>query len=119
VRRKGVKYEKNQVLPCPKCGYDTAETKAMSMSTRGHKFGRQQQTYGEGDDDGDDGGYSGYGGGSGFTGYGGVAVTGVNEVYEDDGAFGGHYDDDSDEEYDYDEDDDEDENEDEEEEKKK
>ena len=43
VRRKGVKYEKNQPLPCPKCGYELVETKAMSMSTKSHKFGRQQQ----------------------------------------------------------------------------
>ena len=27
------------------CGYETAETKAMSMSTRAHKFGRQQQNF--------------------------------------------------------------------------
>ena len=52
VRRKGVKYEKNQAMPCPKCGYDTAETKGLSMSTRNHKFGRQgQATYDDGDDD--------------------------------------------------------------------
>ena len=44
VRRKGVKYEKNQPLPCPKCSYELVETKAMSMSTKSHKFGRQQQT---------------------------------------------------------------------------
>ena len=39
-------------MPCPKCGYETSETKAMSMSTRNHKFGRQQLT-GFGDDDQD------------------------------------------------------------------
>jgi len=111
VRRKGVKYEKNQVLPCPKCGYDTAETKAMSMSTRGHKFGRQQQSHNDYDDD-DDGGYAAYGSGSG--GYAGA----TSSVYEeDDGAFGGHYDDDSDE-YDYDDEDDDDDEEDEDESKK-
>ena len=38
------RYEKNQAMPCPKCGYETSETKAMSMSTRNHKFGRQQMT---------------------------------------------------------------------------
>ena len=47
VIRKGFKYEKNQAIPCPKCGYETKETKALSMSTRTHKFGRQ----GAGDDD--------------------------------------------------------------------
>ena len=46
------RYEKNQAMPCPKCGYETSETKAMSMSTRNHKFGRQQLT-GFGDDDQD------------------------------------------------------------------
>ncbi len=44
------RYEKNQAYPCPKCGYETAETKGLSMSTRTHKFGRQQQG---GDDDSD------------------------------------------------------------------
>lgn len=95
VRRKGVKYEKNQAMPCPKCGYETVETKAMSMSTRNHKFGRQQQNFGNGEDDDEEGGYGGYGGygggDAGFTGYTGE---------EDDGAFGGHYDDDDDEDYD-------------------
>ena len=51
VMRKGFKYEKNKAYPCPKCGYDTQETKALSMSTRTHKFGRQGTP---GDDDGDD-----------------------------------------------------------------
>ena len=96
VRRKGVKYEKNQPLPCPKCGYETVETKAMSMSTKSHKFGRQQQQaggYGE-DDDGDyDGDYSA---GAGYYGGGG---------YDADGGFGGYYDDDSEEYGDEDEED--------------
>ena len=56
VRRKGVKYEKNQPIPCPKCGYETAETKGLSMSTRTHKFGRQQPG-GAGEDDDDSAGY--------------------------------------------------------------
>jgi len=114
VRRKGVKYEKNQVLPCPKCGYETAETKAMSMSTRAHKFGRQQLNYADRDDDDDDGEY-GYGGG-GYGGYGGGGE-GSGAGYtmeEDDGEFGGYYDDDSDDE-DYDEDDDDEDDEEEEE----
>ncbi|XP_060530441.1 zinc finger protein 330 homolog [Cylas formicarius] len=44
VRRKGFKYDKNKALPCPKCGYETSQTKDLSMSTRGHKFGRQGHT---------------------------------------------------------------------------
>ncbi|XP_017783220.1 PREDICTED: zinc finger protein 330 homolog [Nicrophorus vespilloides] len=57
VRRKGFKYEKNKSIPCPKCNYDTSQTKDLSMSTRSHKFGRQGQS-GFGDDDDDDAGYS-------------------------------------------------------------
>ena len=45
-------------MPCPKCGYETSETKAMSMSTRSHKFGRQQMT-GYGSDNQDDDDYDG------------------------------------------------------------
>nr|CAI5835443.1 unnamed protein product [Callosobruchus analis] len=33
VRRKGFKYEKNKAIPCPKCGYDTSQTKDLSMSS--------------------------------------------------------------------------------------
>ncbi len=44
-------------MPCPKCGYETCETKGMSMSTRSHKFGRQQQN--RDDDDEGGGGYYG------------------------------------------------------------
>ena len=96
VRRKGVKYEKNQPLPCPKCGYETVETKAMSMSTKSHKFGRQQQAGGYGDDDDDD--YSAdYSAGAGYYGGGGYEA--------DDGGFGGYYNDDSE---DYDDEDEED-----------
>jgi len=61
VRRKGFKYEKNQAIPCPKCGFETSETKGLSMSTRNHKFGRQGQTgYDDDDDDYEAGGASGY-----------------------------------------------------------
>jgi len=79
-------------MPCPKCGYDTSETKALSMSTRTHKFGRQQQTgFGQTDDDYDDasyGGYADYGGDSGtFGGYGGA--------YGCSGGYGGNDDDDA------------------------
>ena len=54
------RYEKNQAMPCPKCGYETSETKAMSMSTRNHKFGRQQMT-GYDDDQDEDYGSTSYG----------------------------------------------------------
>jgi len=59
IRRKGFKYEKNKAIPCPKCGYDTSQTKDLSMSTRSHKFGRQSQaTYNDDEDAyGDNSGY--------------------------------------------------------------
>ncbi|XP_003706490.2 zinc finger protein 330 homolog Noa36 [Megachile rotundata] len=44
VRRKGFKYDKNKPIPCPKCGFETSQTKDLSMSTRSHKFGRQNQS---------------------------------------------------------------------------
>ncbi|KAG1693194.1 Zinc finger protein 330 [Nymphon striatum] len=56
VRRKGFKYEKNQPIPCPKCGYETQETKDLSMSTRRHDFGRASQI-----NDGNSGGFYGFG----------------------------------------------------------
>nr|CAD7574903.1 unnamed protein product [Timema californicum] len=34
VRRKGFKYEKNKPIPCPKCGYETSQTKDLSMSSK-------------------------------------------------------------------------------------
>lgn len=34
VRRKGFKYEKNKPLPCPKCGFETSQTKELSMSSK-------------------------------------------------------------------------------------
>lgn len=63
VKRKGVKYDKNKAYPCPKCNYETSETKEMSMSTRSLKYGRQQMQ----DDDDDD--YNSYGaaGGSSYS----------------------------------------------------
>ncbi|ENN71053.1 hypothetical protein YQE_12264, partial [Dendroctonus ponderosae] len=71
VKRKGFKYEKNKGIPCPKCGYETSQTKDLSMSTRSHKFGRQgQASYDDyeagGDDYGEEGGYAGYSGGNGY-----------------------------------------------------
>ncbi|XP_076623790.1 zinc finger protein 330 homolog Noa36 [Colletes latitarsis] len=59
VRRKGFKYEKNKPIPCPKCSFETSQTKDLSMSTRNHKFGRQNQS-GTCDSDDEDG-YSYYG----------------------------------------------------------
>ena len=67
VKRKGVKYDKNKAYPCPKCNYETSQTKDLSMSTRSLKYGRQQQANDEYDDE--DGDYDSYGaaGGSGYT----------------------------------------------------
>ncbi|CAD5116329.1 DgyrCDS5230 [Dimorphilus gyrociliatus] len=44
VKRKGVKLPvgKDQP-PCPRCGHDTCETKAFSVSTRSYNFGRQTE----------------------------------------------------------------------------
>ncbi|EDV26474.1 uncharacterized protein TRIADDRAFT_22842 [Trichoplax adhaerens] len=42
VRRKGVKYVKNQAIPCPKCGQETKETKDLSVSVRRYDYGRQE-----------------------------------------------------------------------------
>lgn len=59
VKRKGFKYEKNKAIPCPKCGYETSQTKDLSMSTRSHKFGRQNQASNYDDYDDESGDYSG------------------------------------------------------------
>lgn len=75
VRRKGFKYERGQPLPCPKCGFETNETKDLSMSTRSHKYGRQKGGADGGDYDEEDdedyspGGASGGGYGSGSYNY--------------------------------------------------
>jgi len=90
VKRKGFKYVKGETLPCPKCSYDLKETKDLSMSTRGYKYGRQgveddenawgyhgYRQAGNSDDEDDEGGWDGFGGfggysgETGFTGYGG------------------------------------------------
>lgn len=34
VRRKGFKYEKNKAIPCPKCSFETSQTKDLSMSSK-------------------------------------------------------------------------------------
>uniref|UniRef100_A0A8D8Y812 Zinc finger protein 330 homolog n=1 Tax=Cacopsylla melanoneura TaxID=428564 RepID=A0A8D8Y812_9HEMI len=82
VKRKGFKYEKNKAIPCPKCGYETSQTKDLSMSTRSHKFGRQHLEYEDGDDDDYSGGGAfSYGGGTGFS-YGGGGSASRN--YSDD-----------------------------------
>lgn len=44
VRRKGFKYESGKPVQCPKCGYETSQTKDLCMSTRSHKFGRHRNT---------------------------------------------------------------------------
>lgn len=95
VRRKGFKYEKNKSIPCPKCGYNTSQTKDLSMSTRTHKFGRQNIGGGAYESDEENNGYSNYG--SSSYNYG----TNDNLDYEDD-------EEEDDEEDDDDEDDDED-----------
>lgn len=50
-----LRYDKNKAMPCPKCGYETSETKTLSMSTRTHKYGRQGQALPDEDDYDDDG----------------------------------------------------------------
>jgi len=70
VRRKGVKYGRNDAFPCPKCGFETRPTKDLSMSTRAYKYGRKANV--EDDDEG---------GGGTFT-FGGVTVQ--RQVYSDD-----------------------------------
>lgn len=76
VRRKGVKYVKGQVLPCPKCGGDTAEVKELSVSTRRYDYGRQQL----GDEDYDTEYGAAFGGDFTFGGYG----ISTSENFEDD-----------------------------------
>lgn len=120
VRRKGVKYEKNAPMPCPKCNYPTSETKDLSMSTRAHKFGRGgsgrddwgTRSYGADEDDDDDdegggGGASGYaawaaGSAGGGGGYGG-AYSSTGYVFTEKA---GDDSDEDDDDYDPDEDDD-------------
>jgi len=61
VRRKGFKYERGKLMPCPKCGYDTQETRDLCMSTRGYKYGRQRGAELDEDDEDEDGaGAAGY-----------------------------------------------------------
>lgn len=74
VKRKGFKYDKNKPIPCPKCNFDTSQTKDLSMSTRSLKYGRQQQTNDEDDDDYDAGDFT----------YGVEAASGYTYPYEED-----------------------------------
>ncbi|XP_072039355.1 zinc finger protein 330-like [Amphiura filiformis] len=110
VRRKGFKYNKGDPIPCPKCSYQTQETKDLSMSVRKYDYGRKAG----GDDDDDYGGYyggyggGGGGGGGGFT-FGGVSVGDGGASY----SYGGGADDDDDDD-DYNDDDEEEEDEEEE-----
>ncbi|XP_054755063.1 zinc finger protein 330 homolog [Lytechinus pictus] len=107
VRRKGIKYARNQAIPCPKCGYETKETKDLAMSIRKVDFGRQQARHSDDDDD-DDGG----GGASGYAAYWAKLESGNGA---DDSYPGASYNDDDDD-YDYDDEDDEEEDDEEDEE---
>jgi len=70
--KKGFKYTRGQIPPCPKCGFETKETKALSMSTRTHDYGRQRAADYD-DDYGDD--YYSYDNSAAmsFSGFGGVS----------------------------------------------
>ena len=48
-------------MPCPKCSYELKETKDLSMSTRGYKYGRQGVRDEDDDEDGNAWGFYGYG----------------------------------------------------------
>eukprot|EP00033_Pygsuia_biforma_P003875 GCRY01004243.1.p1 GENE.GCRY01004243.1~~GCRY01004243.1.p1 ORF type:complete len:312 (-),score=33.85 GCRY01004243.1:4-939(-) len=68
VKKKGVTYDRKEMsFPCPKCGFPTIETKAASMSTKSHTFGRDTLEAAEG----------------GF-GYRGVGYTGYTGGYDED-----------------------------------
>ncbi|CAH1733708.1 unnamed protein product [Chironomus riparius] len=69
VKRKGFKYDKNKAIPCPKCNYDTSQTKDLSMSTRTLKYGRQQQAHDGEDDDYEGGDYDYTAGASSYGNY--------------------------------------------------
>ncbi|CAC5417658.1 Zinc finger protein 330,Zinc finger protein 330 homolog [Mytilus coruscus] len=112
VRRKGFKYPKGQPIPCPKCGFNTQETKEMSINTRKYDYGRQRNDEQDGYDYAYDD-YAGYqdhdfGGASGFS-YGGVKYNGNDDEDDDD-------DDDDDDHHHQDKDDDDDDEEEDEEE---
>ena len=52
---------KGETMPCPKCSYELKETKDLSMSTRGYKYGRQGVRDEDDDEDGNSWGFYGYG----------------------------------------------------------
>jgi len=81
VWRKGVKKTRGQIPPCPKCGYDTKETKTLAMSTRTTDYGRQSKY----DDDYDDDYYS-YDNSAAmsFSGFGGVSYNPGDDDEESD-----------------------------------
>lgn len=80
VWRKGVKKVRGQIPPCPKCGYDTKETKTLAMSTRTTDYGRQSKY----DDDYDDDYYS-YDNSAAmsFSGFGGVSYNPADDDEDD------------------------------------
>jgi|ERR1711935_9906 len=81
VKRKGVKYNRGDPYPCPKCGFTCRETKDLSMSTRSYKFGRKGQTNDYVDDEYS---YAGHDFGSGGTfSFGGVTVSSNRQDDED------------------------------------
>uniref|UniRef100_A0A182YMA5 Uncharacterized protein n=1 Tax=Anopheles stephensi TaxID=30069 RepID=A0A182YMA5_ANOST len=101
IRRKGFKYDKNKPIPCPKCNYETSQTKDLSMSVRSHKYGRKRlDDEGEDDDYAYDDEYMAYR--SSHDHYNEVSGGSSDDDYEDD-------DDDDDEDDDDDDDDDDDE----------
>ncbi|XP_060063445.1 zinc finger protein 330 homolog [Ylistrum balloti] len=102
VKRKGFKYVRGQPIPCPKCGFETQETKDMSINTRRHQFGRQRGDDDDDDDYNDDGGFT-FGGASGFS-YGGGG-DGYSYGYDDDDEGDDDYEDEDDEESNSDEED--------------
>jgi len=82
VWKKGHKYTRGQVPPCPKCGYDTKETKELSMSTRTTDYGRQSK-YNDEDEYDDD--YYSYDNSAtkSFGGFGGVSYNPNEDESED------------------------------------
>jgi len=97
VKRKGFKYEKNKAIPCPKCSYETSQTKDLSMSTRNHKFGRQ--AHGGYDDYDDGGGDDGCDDASGYN-YGGYDGSNNYNDYSNDDSESDEEENDSEEEED-------------------
>ncbi|XP_065655620.1 zinc finger protein 330 homolog isoform X3 [Hydra vulgaris] len=109
VRRKGHKYVRGQAISCPKCGFETKETKDLSMSTRTTDYGRHK--YNEEDEEPYEDDYYSYdsrSAASNFSGFGGVSYNKNEDESNDDSEEGSNDDDDDDEDDDDDDDDDED-----------